>query len=193
MPQTRKGLAPVVWIIIAAILLGGGYVVYKTLDYSFSTDNPPNPIRAEDIKKETKLTDDISDWKPYRNEKYGFEFDYPSHLTPFSAIKNDKLIPADSSAGRVVVAENEKKVICCEPFTLTFEIGEAADGMYLQNLDKKTSFNTYDAVILYGEGNLGSVYKQIAVTPDGRSIMLITLNAKSELLERILSTFKFTK
>lgn len=59
--------------------LGAGFAVAGgVLIIGFLFQNLPDQIRAEDIEKELKLTDDISDWKTYRNEKYGFEVQYPS-------------------------------------------------------------------------------------------------------------------
>ncbi len=68
MKNSQQGLAPIVWIIIAALVLGGWYVVYK------ATDNQP-------LTTTNKVAEKVvvpSDWKTYLTEKYGFEFQYPA-------------------------------------------------------------------------------------------------------------------
>lgn len=75
-----KGLTPVIWIIIIAVVLVGCFLVYKTIACrNHSCVNPPVPFpRAEDIGKEAKLADGTSDWKTYRNEKYGYKILFPT-------------------------------------------------------------------------------------------------------------------
>lgn len=69
--NTRQGLAPIVLVIIAAIVLGGGYLLAQKAGYF--PDNTPSDI----IQPQAQTNVSTSDWKTYRNEKYGFELKYP--------------------------------------------------------------------------------------------------------------------
>ncbi len=78
--NTHKGLAPIVWVIIAAIVLGGGYAVYefskpKLICWPYCSGMTDQD--REDIKKSV-LDAQTANWKTYRNEKYGFEVAYPA-------------------------------------------------------------------------------------------------------------------
>ncbi len=71
MKNSQRGFAPLVWVIIAALVLGGGYVAYRNYRHP-TTDHQP---------QEKQANADTQDWKTYRNEKYGFEFMYPLVLS----------------------------------------------------------------------------------------------------------------
>jgi len=91
--NTQKGFASIVWVVIIAVLLTGGiYVFYastgRPLPFS-GIDNPPNLIRVQDIERGKQSTTNTSDWKTYRNEEYGFEFQSPA--------RRIELFPASSA------------------------------------------------------------------------------------------------
>lgn len=69
-PLTKGGVVIVLWIIIAAIVLGGGYAAYRYHNYQQPTTG--------NLQQKTETSVDTNNWKTYRNEKYEFEFKYPS-------------------------------------------------------------------------------------------------------------------
>lgn len=65
--HTRKGLAPIVWLIIVALVLGGGYFAYRKYQ----------PLTTNNQQQEKKEETSTKDWNTYRNEEYGFVASYP--------------------------------------------------------------------------------------------------------------------
>lgn len=114
----KQGLGPVVIVIILAVLLGGGYVAYRTLSGTNQTCWPYCPEMTdedrEDIKKQardayyaetyadnshiiTEYADQFipeggSSWKTYRNERYGFELQHPGDWHPEVNLTDDRMI-----------------------------------------------------------------------------------------------------
>lgn len=189
--HTKQGLTPIVLVIIVVLLLGGGYVAYQKYQQP-TTDNQS----LTTSEKETAESAVIKDWKTYRNEKFGFEFTYPSDKTAYSSFDAVKEIlhPATPDSNSVVVATNEKRVFCCEPITLSITVTpQQTLGSQVDSLSKKTiNFGGRVADEYRGAGNLGSIYRMIRVRI-GASDITITQNAQDDMLDEILATFRFFK
>lgn len=89
--NTHRGIAPIIIALILAVILGGGYAAYKQYakeyDYGgvhYKNGEPVGPASYTSVEKveaglsRARLDIQTKDWKTYRNERYGFEFRYPS-------------------------------------------------------------------------------------------------------------------
>ncbi|MDO8570373.1 MAG: PsbP-related protein [Candidatus Daviesbacteria bacterium] len=66
----QKGLAPLLVIVLVAVIAVGGYLLYQKQTKPVSQlVVQPTPISAEES----------TDWKTYTNEKYNYQFDYPTN------------------------------------------------------------------------------------------------------------------
>ena len=75
----NKGSSSLALIIIAVLILGGGYWVWQGQLGSPTSKSAPAPVADTNIEPPVPSTPsvDMADWKTYRNEEYGFEFEYP--------------------------------------------------------------------------------------------------------------------
>lgn len=136
-------------------------------------------------------TDETASWKTYVNEYYGFEFKYPASHTVFETANQEKqvLIPATKMSEMVEFAENESHVFCCEPATIFIDrVYHPEDKINLQGKD--VLFKEKKAKELIGSGALGDPYRVLRVYVNGFNLNIVQ-NQKSNLLDAILSTFKF--
>ena len=102
-----KGLQIILWIFVVTVLLAGGYILYAqnkipemvacTADAKLCPDGSsvgrigPNCefVECPVVKSEVY----ISDWKIYKNERYGFEFQYPGDFVLEEAEEYGSKIP----------------------------------------------------------------------------------------------------
>lgn len=87
----QKGFSKVAVIIIVLILIGGAYFVFSKKDKNIPAQNIENQNSQSSQSVDGNLS--MSDWKTYRNEKYGLEFKYP----------NEWLIAQESNTNNIFV------------------------------------------------------------------------------------------
>jgi hypothetical protein len=175
----------IIWIIVLLLVVSGIY---------YWANNRSGKVETEPLSETNTLTQNEvpADWKTYRSDKYGFELMYPSTHTPYMRVENDQLVAADPSSYVVTIAENEAQAICCEPYTLSIQSDNTV-GLELQDPQlEPITLDGRDALVVIGEGNLGSVYKKIYVENPAGIWIKIVQSAESDFLDQVLSTFKFT-
>lgn len=73
----QKGVAPILIVLLIAVLGIGGYFVYQ----NYSTKTTPTPTPYSTPQPSSSSTDETANWKTYENSKYGFSIKYPPELT----------------------------------------------------------------------------------------------------------------
>ena len=192
-------------------------IASKNTSISFSQNNFGEQILS--TFKFIDQTTDTSNWKTYRNDKYGFEFKYPVERTAFtfdadnkiSNVDRNKLIPAPSDSDVVHIAmdaQNESLALCCEAELLTFDVRatttptrkwiekyiDIPEWQSGQIIVRDVTFAGKPAIEVNGQynGNNGPGHV-IAVRLDESSILVIKNDVDSSPFPEILSTFRFIK
>jgi len=162
-----------------------GYILFKN-------DNPSgDPAKDESFKLSVKFGQNIdtSSWQTYRNDKYGFEFQYPKGFVITSHSGEDEIVIAEGEDGHWmydIKIENNS-----DNSTLEKIAEERTDGKMVSNIvlggypAKRHSIKNY--------GDYGNAW---VISVVGRSIFTVygddsSISNKSHF-EALLSTFKFT-
>src|SRR3989338_6323585 len=230
----QKGFSKIAIIMIVLILIGGAYFVFSRKDKNISFLNTENQNNLVASKTETipsnipeNKTDNISqmgekdttsDWKMYRNDKYGFEFKYPlawilrdgnkdykpTGLNNFYqfcnkaiTIPNEPLGPNDNFVER---CEGEFfRVSIWKPLAEMKMIANDFAGLRLNKENKITIGDKSASEFMYSGNSeiLGGVHTwHLFVIQTDNNIYSITgdscMDDKTDC-NQILSTFKFTK
>lgn len=95
----QKGLVPVLIVIILAVLMVGGYLVYQNeirsdpyppLNYQWAQLSNPKPKLSPspfDVTHESTTSGETANWKTYTHDELGITFSYPSE---WGDIKEEK-------------------------------------------------------------------------------------------------------
>ena len=151
-----------------------------------------------------KTEANLSGWKTYRNEKYGFEFKYPNTLNDenYSGTEKENII--------IGVALSTQGTDFQIPFLELEIIPQSGKILADDSVKRLTDTETYKGIVnkeiniggLTGReiGNAGfadteySVYREIVVgLKENESLFMKYVGLEKETLDAILSTFKFTE
>lgn len=155
--------------------------------------------------KDPKISSDIdvSTWKTYRNEKYGFEVKYPSDWKIVSpSLSGSRTVLGEKFEGSVgwieiyVESNPKKEPVTPEWFkewvTSTTYVSQGFDAEdttfrnnYALKINSNTLFFTHDMYVFRIHWNYPDMYSKTVSTKDNLTGQL--------LLDQILSTFKFIK
>ena len=178
-PFEQKGFGWLGLLIVLAIIIGGGYWVWQN-----RLGSPTS-----------KSTVDISNWKTYRNEEYGFEFKYPGN---FLEIKEN----------------NEPWGTGFQLLFLKYKSGSLSLIVLNQPLDPKNIQNFYEIKIenpetrnvgrkigyVFGDSDAGCGIVVVQTALGSKTLQVGFSGCEGETIpsdnvwqDKILSTFKFIK
>ncbi|MFH1170193.1 MAG: hypothetical protein V1704_01395 [Candidatus Vogelbacteria bacterium] len=86
----NKGFSAVALVILLAVLIGGGYVMWQK-----QTITPPSALPEGEGTPTSPLgggLEGVKNWKTYRNDEYGFEFKYPLQWTVVPSVGADLIL-----------------------------------------------------------------------------------------------------
>jgi hypothetical protein len=147
---------------------------------------PPTDMPASQPPIDTTSTDDISSWKTYRNDEYGFEFKYPREFE----IQTENF--TEGAPGGVIFAVGVGKNILVNVARIEKDLRNWKDHLCAPSGMEPVSSSDMEIVGLKGRTyNDGEVY---VVSRNNYQYFLSAFNVNKsvkEILSKILSTFKF--
>ena len=143
---------------------------------------------------------DISNWKTYRNVEYGFEFKYPESLEiyDYGSIE-ERLLGVSLTLKNHTAPFMEFEILDKTPSDLIASARQRlTDPQVSKNIvDEKYSIDRVEGRNIGNSGEIGfeqSIYREIVITLDNEKSLLITsVDFEESYIDRILSTFTFTK
>ena len=175
-------------VVVTALVVLGGYITVK--------EREKKPVQVTQPSKISTSTLDISSWKTYRNEQYGFEFRYPEgwEITEREAKKDyDTIVFLWKKSGkhRIIVGTN--------PVISVVIVYRALEQERIRRESSDIQFN-YSGILVSGRkgyasavlpGVEGQEVKEVLVGAGNNRTFIITTENAVNVFEQILSTFKF--
>lgn len=205
--QPKKSSLPVLLVVLLVVLIGGSFLLGKSLS-SPKIVKPPVVSEISPIPKVTTIISPVTettpgaeipvDWKTYRNEKYGFEFRYPTEWIASA----DKVQSVDYKADHGLLEGADFFITINPTNKQTLEqISEQTKKDQPNAHISKLEFLGFDALLVSIPSNqeMGQYWpsKTIYFEKEGNTYSLTseTYGPKMDLyrilLDQILSTFKF--
>lgn len=183
----QKGLAPILIVILIALAIGG-YLIYQKQTKPVSVSQPvtqSSPSSA--VSPVPNGTGETTNWKTYTNKEYGYYLKYPS-----SWIINEEATKSPVFS-KIKINLNESSDI--PSFTIT--VGKQ-NSLIKKGLNKTTLGDVPATSSI--NGAVGGIFNETISTSRDNYDYILELGYTShedeweqDLLQKILSTFKFTQ
>ena len=176
MNEDSKGVIPFSLLLILTLVafIGIGYWAYKNRRTKINPQQKPIPTST--------LSTDMSDWKTYKNEEFGFEIKYPKE---FILSENTDVVRIYSKPyqcetentpaylPRIKIDASEIKIEFIKIFGSNFQnIWKNSFGSKLEEVINGVKQQNYDCVE-YFDGKIGYYFHQGAEMTFGRKAILV--------------------
>jgi len=213
--QKQKGVSAIngIAIILAVVLIAfGGVFAYQYFTKSqIPNFNNQQNLKSQNLNAETagSALSEIEGWKTYKNDEYGFEFQYPDS---FKEYINPREFDDDESVSKLskyfLYNKNSEKLEFKVNFNYQFDPNNLVSGRYSVKYEKSEisingirSYKVKSATCYMGCGSgimvfipykTGAIIFTTARADPDESLTNIT-SQEEMLFNQIISTFKFTK
>ena len=199
--QKNHGFSSITLIIIAVLILGGGYWLWKK---ELRIPDKSNPVVDTNVELSTNSNGnpstpsvDMVSWKTYRNEEYGFEFQYPGdwescpiYIDHITGTKNLVCFKDTFSSSKLLVLTEMKEH---KNIPTLSELKKYYDN-YSRLLVEERDLDQFKFLTV---GNCigGCSYSNYVFLPSGRIIdfHFIDFVEHDRINDDIISTFRFKK
>jgi len=209
----NKNIVKIIKIIITVVvLIIGIFIVVKNIN-----NNTEVVKQGQDINKDKTIINgvDMSDWKTYRNEEYGYLIKYPED---WGLSSNTKTHPSTSNEHVFIFSDNIKSVTeSTDMYTVKIYINDNIDNETLESLggcikeyDDDKVISDYNIITKYGFlkkcirfSLVGGPHKNIALKSIKNSkiftltsfVSVVNIDSKKgvDLINKIISSFEFTE
>ncbi|MCL5784121.1 MAG: hypothetical protein M1142_02060 [Patescibacteria group bacterium] len=204
----QKGLAPILIVVLVTLIAVGGYLIYqkqfKLVPVPQSTQSSPSPVS----QNESSSSAETANWKTYTNKTYKYKFNYPENWyiqtlgdNRYVYISDQKLdikngIDSPSLKYDLIdISYNPPNQI---DMPVTAPIGtkqKLSQSLSVQKIADLNIDGRPGAKINFIDqrGNkLNEVSYWVSLLDNGTLQISATSSAKINMVDQILSTFKFT-
>ncbi|MDO8639084.1 MAG: PsbP-related protein [Candidatus Daviesbacteria bacterium] len=182
-----KGFAPILTVILIALMLAGGFLIYqkqiKPASLIQKTTQIPSTPSAQ--------TDETANWKTYENKNLGISFKYPSDWN---------LLEYENYVGVIKDPDFRMVVGACPGYSFVIRKFDPKENYQIyqpieRSIFKDQKADIYEKVDQYGCGRKTIFINRFpteSIKPK-LIISMTTKNPNSKLFDQILATFKFSE